>query len=501
MPLRLSNITGRLSDMPMASAVVALAAGILSGERWQLPVWFAAAGFSLCCVMGYVCSRRRSGMAYVAAALVLAGMMLPELHRPLATVPYGRSVVMRVEVVAEPADRGDYAVAEGRITKWRDMGRSRSASDRVWLWIGCDSVACGDCLTVEASLSEHISRHADYSAMMRRRGYVGSLSIGAGNILHMDRAAVSSLQAAAVARIRALGLREPERAVVEAMTTGSRAGISPELRRSYARSGIAHVLALSGLHLGIVAMAVNMLLAWLSLLHGGHVVRNVMVVAAIWVFAVMGGMSPSVVRAATMFSILQLSLAASSVCSSINALAATVFLMLIFDSSYLFDTGFQLSALAVAGILLWGVPLSVRLRCGRRAVDALVSAVVVGLCAALWTMPVVSHIFGYVSWAGIVVSPLAILTATVIVALGAVAIVLPEGWLAAPLRTLLDHAAGLQNAVAECFDREWCATDWRMDMGEAIAVYVLFAAITFVIWSADRKKKVTLPDYDDYIRH
>lgn len=485
----------------MMCAAAALVVGISWGERWQLPLWLAVTGFAVCCAMCYAVNRRRAGLVYAAAAIVLMGMMLPELHRQAATVPYHRSVIMSIEVVAEPVWRGDYSTAEGRIVAWDDDGTSRAAADKVWLWIGCDSVLQGDRLTVEARLAEHISRHADYSAMMHRRGYEGSISIGEGNILHRESGAVSSLQAAAVRRIRALNLGESGRGVVEAMVTGSRAGITSELRSSYSRSGAAHVLALSGLHLGIVAMVANLLLAWLSLLHRGHRVRNAAVVAAIWLFAAMGGMSPSVVRAAIMFSILQLSLMASSVYSSLNALAATAFLMLVFDSSYLHDPGFQLSVLAVAGILLWGVPLCRCLRCGHRAVDALVATLAVGLCATLWTLPIISHTFGYVSWAGVLISPAVIATATVIVACGALAVVLPEGWLPVPLEFVLDHAARLQNIIAESASGSWCAFDWRMDTWQTFAAYLLFAAITLAIWSVDRKKKVTLPDYDDYIRH
>lgn len=501
MTLKLSNIADRLSDAPMLCVAAALTVGIFSGERWYLPPWVTVAGFVVCCVMCYVGSRRRAGMAYAAAATILAGMMLPELHSRTASLPYGRRVVMRVEVVTEPVWKGDYATAEGRVTEWSDGGASRSADERVWLWIRSDSVAYGDGLTLDAALVERISRHADYSAMMHRRGYVGAVAIGDDNILYVECGAVSSLQAAAVGRIRALGLSERSRGGVEAMVTGSRSGITPELRRSYSRSGAAHVLALSGLHLGIVAAVVNMLLAWLSLLHGGHVVRSAIVVAAIWLFAAMGGMSPSVVRAAIMFSILQLSLMVSSRHSSLNALSATVFLMLIVDSSYLHDLSFRLSVAAVAGILLWGVPLCRRLRCGRRVVDMLVATVAVGLCATLWTMPIVSHGFGYVSWVGVAISPVVVATATVIVAFGAAAVVLPEGWLAAPLRFVLEHVARLQNMLTDALAKEWCAIDWRMDTGQVLAAYLLFAAITLVIWSADRKKRVTLPDYDDHIRH
>ncbi len=173
----------------------------------------------------------------------------------------------------------------------------------------------------------------------------------------------------------------------------------------------------------------------------------------------MCGLPASVVRAAVMFSIFQLSRIFSSSYVSLNALSATAFVMLVFDSSYLWDTGFRLSMLAVTGILLWGVPLARRIRTGYRAVDAILSTVAVGVAATLWTMPVISHEFGYMAWSGIVVS----------------------------------------NAVVR-WAAAWGVAEWRMGAGAVFAVYALFAAITLLCWSADRKKRVTLPRYDDYVR-
>lgn len=497
---RLSRLRDRAASVPMAGAAIILAAGIAAGHQTVLPLWFEAAGFVMCCVMAYLCNRRAAGAAYVAAAVALFGMMLPSLHRRTTGIPYDRSIDMLVEIRSEPVVRDGYMTAEGRIRAWSLGSQGHEADDRVWLWIGCDSLAWGQTISLRGRLRERISRHEDFSEAMHRRGYVGSVSVGAGDISERRPAAGTSLQSRAVARIRSLGLSPSSGSVVEAMTTGSRAGIGGDLRGSYSRSGAAHLLAVSGLHLGIVAAVANFLLAWLSLLHGGHIVRNIAVTAVIWIFAAMSGMSPSAVRAAAMFSILQFALASSSLHVSINALSAAVFVMLSIDSSYLYDVGFRLSVLAVAGILLWGVPLYRRLRCGRRIADALTATMAAGISATLWTMPVISETFGYVAWGGVAINPPVMISSAVIVACGMAAIALPAGWLAAPLAAVLDGTAEVQNALVE-WAGGWGTADWRMGRGAVFAAYALYAAITLLAWSADRKKRVTLPRHDDLIRH
>ena len=172
---------------------------------------------------------------------------------------------------------------------------------------------------------------------------------------------------------------------------------------------------------------------------------------------------------------------------SLNALSATAFVMLVFDSSYLWDTGFRLSMLAVTGILLWGVPLARRIRTGYRAVDAILSTVAVGVAATLWTMPVISHEFGYMAWSGIVVSPAIMVSAAVVVVAALTAVVMPAGWAAAAPAIAASFAAEAQNAVVR-WAAAWGVAEWRMGAGAVFAVYALFAAITLLCWSADRKK-------------
>ena len=163
-------------------------------------------------------------------------------------------------------------------------------------------------------------------------------------------------------RIRRLHLPPDTEAVALAMAAGDQTELTPERRAPYARTGTAHVLAVSGLHVGMVFLYVNLLLGALALLHRGHLLRNAAAIAVIWLFAAAAGLSPGTIRAAVMFTALQLALATTSRYAGVNILSAAAFGMLLWRPSYLFHVGFQLSFLSVAAILLWGIPLYRRLR-------------------------------------------------------------------------------------------------------------------------------------------
>ena len=175
-------------------------------------------------------------------------------------------------------------------------------------------------------------------------------------------AGTNRLHEAASERIRRLHLPPDAEAVALAMAAGDQTELTPERRAPYARTGTAHVLAVSGLHVGMVFLYVNLLLGALALLHRGHLLRNAAAIAVIWLFAAAAGLSPGTIRAAVMFTALQLALATTSRYAGVNILSAAAFGMLLWRPSYLFHVGFQLSFLSVAAILLWGIPLYRRLR-------------------------------------------------------------------------------------------------------------------------------------------
>ncbi len=144
-----------------------------------------------------------------------------------------------------------------------------------------------------------------------------------------------------------------EKGVILALLLGQRQEISKELYRLYSRSGAVHILAISGLHVGIILMMLHFLLKPLDYLKRGNILRMIIILMFLWIFAVITGLSPSVCRAVTMFSLLTISMNMNRPANSYNTLALSMFILLLFNPNFIYETGFQMSYLAVISILMF----------------------------------------------------------------------------------------------------------------------------------------------------
>ena len=306
-------------------------------------------------------------------------------------------------------------------------------------------------------------------------------------------AGTNRLHEAASERIRRLHLPPDAEAVALAMAAGDQTELTPERRAPYARTGTAHVLAVSGLHTGIVFVVVNCLLGWLPLVRRGHLLKNLLATAAVWLFVAAAGFPPSAVRAAVMCTFLQAALASASEYVGMNALATAAFGMLLWNPAWIGDPGFLLSFLAVAGILAWGVPLCRRCRTRRRWLNALIDAYLVGLVATIATAPLVSHLFGIVPLAGLIVNPVAIALAGVVVFGGTIWMLAPVGAAAPLVGWVTGQAAGAINLLARATaSLPGGAADWRLGPAQTVALYGLFLLATLALWCREPKKSLPL---------
>lgn len=143
-----------------------------------------------------------------------------------------------------------------------------------------------------------------------------------------------------------------ELAVINALLLGKREHISKELLEDYANAGAIHILAVSGLHVGIILLILSFLLKPLEQIKNGKVLKTILIVIFLWVFAFIAGLSASVVRAVTMFTFIAIGLFFNRNNTILFSLISSLFLLLIFNPLFLFDVGFQLSYLAVFGIVV-----------------------------------------------------------------------------------------------------------------------------------------------------
>lgn len=186
-------------------------------------------------------------------------------------------------------------------------------------------------------------------------------------------------------------------AVVAAMALGDKSALTHEIRDTYSVSGASHVLALSGLHLGIIYG-----LLWLLLPHRRWpAVSQTLILIAIWLYVLLVGMPVSVVRSAVMLTVYGILSIAHRNKMSINALAFTAIIMLLWNPEWLFDIGFQLSFMAVLAILLF-VPVfedmfSAQYLQEHRWIRRVWGLTAVSVSAQIGVAPLIAYYFGRLS--------------------------------------------------------------------------------------------------------
>ncbi|WP_340199886.1 ComEC/Rec2 family competence protein [Ascidiimonas sp. W6] len=147
-----------------------------------------------------------------------------------------------------------------------------------------------------------------------------------------------------------------ELAIMNALLLGYRNDISKEMYANFAAAGVIHILAISGLHVGILLLFLNYMFSPLASVKNGTVYKSIIVILLLWLFALLTGFSPSVVRSVTMFSFFAYALNRKKLTSTFNVLFTSMFFLLLFKPLLIFDVGFQLSYSAVLAII-WIQPI------------------------------------------------------------------------------------------------------------------------------------------------
>jgi competence protein ComEC len=148
-------------------------------------------------------------------------------------------------------------------------------------------------------------------------------------------------------------------AILKALLIGQKQYIDAETKTHYTDAGAVHILAISGLHVGIILFFFVSILKPLKRIRFGNLLELFILLIILWGFAFLAGLSPSVVRSVTMFSFISIGMQLNNRGKNIyNTLAISAFLLLLFNPSFLFDVGFQLSYLAVLSIVTFQPYLS-----------------------------------------------------------------------------------------------------------------------------------------------
>lgn len=258
----------------------------------------------------------------------------------------------------------------------------------------------------------------------------------------------SPFQQRLYARLAAAGLQGDELATVGALTLGYKEHLNRDLTRHFRASGAAHVLAVSGLHTGIIyALIVGLLTLGgrYKPMHenkAGRRTISLIVIAVMWAYAWLTGMTPSVVRAVIMVTLVEIGRMAYRRTFSINTIAAAAVLILMVRPADLYSVSFQLSFAATTAIVL-GVKLY------PRPLRYLSGMIVVSIAAQLGTLPITMFYFHQVSCYFLLANLLVLPLATALVPCGLLTIAMGGsaagqivGWITRSLAWLMNNAVG-----------------------------------------------------------
>ncbi len=284
-----------------------------------------------------------------------------------------------------------------------------------------------------------------------------------------------------------------ENGIAKALLLGIKDHLDNDVKKAYSAAGAMHVLAVSGLHVGIVYLLLKSLLGGLKTFRAGRFLFACISITAIWFYAAVTGLSPSVLRAATMFSLVALGEVNRTKGNIYNSLGVAAFILLVYDPYLIFSVGFQLSFSAVFGIVYLQPKIYRLIVCPSWILDKAWAITCVSIAAQLATFPLTAYYFHQFPTYFLVSNLIVIPAATVILITGLIMLLIDPVFESAAilLGKCLSYFIGLVNGGIMWVERlpfsliEWIYLD-------QFALVLSYAITIALIWGLHKKSFKTL---------
>lgn len=279
----------------------------------------------------------------------------------------------------------------------------------------------------------------NYAGYMNSKGFSGTAYISSQNWSTTEKKERSIKHWTLQQRRKAINFLKDQQldkdatSLITALTLGYKEDLSSDLKNAFRASGTSHVLAVSGLHVGIIYTILSFLVSFIGKQSRLYKLRQIVIIILLWLYAIMTGLSPSIIRATIMLTIIIANTFFSGRTYSFNTLFFTAFLILLFSPLSLYDIGFQMSFSAVFAILFFGPTLrkvwTPRFKIGQY----IWSLFIISIAAQLGVFPIALFHFGtfptYFFIANIAIIPLISLTVYTLIPLFFIAPFINKGYL------------------------------------------------------------------------
>lgn len=398
----------------------------------------------------------------VSVSLVLLGAALMCRNQQRLKLSVDRDAQLIVRLEEEPSLTSKVRKVKAKVCYELGEVQSYTSNRTILLYFSlADSIAStlqyGDVLALKGKLKGFREPQNPNQFNMKRymmlQGVAGLVSVRSNSWLVIGKNPNPIMAFAIKARkwvintFKQRGLEGQELAVLTALLVGYKGLLDDEIRQIYSSVGAMHILAVSGLHVGLVYGAVLLLLSLLPKRNIWLFTRVFLALVSLWTYALITGFSPSVNRAALMFSMLAIGQLLRRRSNSFNTLAAAAFILLVVDPSMLFNLGFQLSFVAVLSILIFYPLIYSLIQVKLRILKPIWSLVAISAAAQLLTAPLTLYYFGQFPTLFLFTNLIAIPLATLVLYMGLGTIVLQFFWsIGDVLALLVERLTHLLNA-------------------------------------------------------
>ena len=467
--------------------ILGIVAGEMLHESVSTEIWLAIVVFLVIASMIIPFTKFRwKGSVLLMASMGFGGAMVTLSETSYDVIMPEQKITYEAVVVSRPVIKEKTVTADLLVTSGRFRGRTLRASllkDTVGHRYR--SLHVGSLLQVHSRIEKprrFDGSHFDYPMYLKCHGILGSTFV-----YHSDWKSVPvSLTALGYwqrAKLRLLmfrdrliqsvkgSLTDETLAIVSAMTLGDKTMLKADVRNVYSQSGASHILALSGLHLSIIYMVLTFWCRrrrWLRLI----------MLAAVWAYVVMVGMMPSVVRAASMLTLLTSAQMLHRGGFPLHTLSMAALLILIASPLSLFDVGFQLSFLAVLFILLCYGDIERLWKPHNAIIRWAWQLTAVSISAQIGTIPIVAYYFGRLPLYALPANLIVIPTTMVILILSIVLFFPVVGCWVAPVIAFLVSAQ--YKILTETVALPLSGVTVSINLVQTLLVYVLYVVIFLV---------------------
>ncbi len=405
-----------ITSSPFFRLVLPLGLGIVASTYWgvNLPSWTLYLAFAVLLISHFLANRKRRLIPYFSyvlmAFMLVTGVLITDRSERNAknTFALPKDAFIIAEIDQTPKVHDNFVRTNIRIKAIRTDEGWQGVDGKSLLLLQRDSLSAslkkGDKITFEPNFKEIPTQNNPDAFNYKRYLFFHLISHQA--FLKSNKwskinspktwynlAWLSDFRERLLMQYQAYGISGNEFSVLSALTLGYKNELDYEIQKAYAASGAIHVLAVSGLHVGIVFVILNYLLMFFKRGKFQRWIYLVLLLSGIWLFALLTGGSPSVLRASLMFSFIALGQALKRNGNIYNSIFASAFLLLMLQPFLLFDISFQLSYLAVISIVFFQPKISSVFQSRYFVVQKVWDLTSVGIAAQIGTFPVTIYYF------------------------------------------------------------------------------------------------------------